>query len=539
MRHLIISLLVLVLVACGGGGSKSSMISMPVIPEPKIPVIQKPEVEVSEPEVSEPVVVESEPVVVEPEPVVVEPEFGSENGAHLQPLNFGPRNTGPALPQQSLDDAKQTPIRKPLHDQDLFVGAPGAGGGVLGIGDSRFEYEGVYNGVHVSHGRMQQGLSRNQIIGYLLQFETPRGDPGLSSFVNPPVISFAQGTSTEFKDYAVRVIQEFNSQLPIDFQLRVSSNPTPTGSGLVPNGQIAIRFAEGNYPSGFSPSSLGNTVNIKNLQQRSAFVYLNVDRIRLAVSQLSPHIPAVTFEKAMMNMFAHEMLHALGFEGGRGHVNFDLQKNTIMHTTPLPTAFGVGIQGLGSSSTGSAVLYPIDREALSAVYAKLAPGASAFDLGSWDDEAAHLRGDLAIADSGGLISFGVSHRNGIGKPWAYGPIPKTDLIANPELSGNVTWNGLLLGFTPSVESVTGDADLTLNLETLSGDLNFTDLSFFKSNRQWGDGDLSYNIRAEGNTFRQTGGDSGAVTGVFFGNQHQGMGGVLRRTDLDAAFGGKR
>ena len=36
-----------------------------------------------------------------------------------------------------------------------------------------------------------------------------------------------------------------------------------------------------------------------------------------------------------------------------------------------------------------------------------------------------------------------------------------------------------------------------------------------------------------------GGDIGEVTGAFFGPRHEGMGGVLERHDLSAAFGGKR
>ena len=55
---------------------------------------------------------------------------------------------------------------------------------------------------------------------------------------------------------------------------------------------------------------------------------------------------------------------------------------------------------------------------------------------------------------------------------------------------------------------------------------------------WNDGDLRYTIKVRGNTFVQTGGDAGTVTGAFFGPAHEGMGGVLRRDDLSAGFGGK-
>ena len=56
---------------------------------------------------------------------------------------------------------------------------------------------------------------------------------------------------------------------------------------------------------------------------------------------------------------------------------------------------------------------------------------------------------------------------------------------------------------------------------------------------WHDGDLSYMVEIRGNTFVQTGGDVGTVTGAFFGSSHSGMGGVLERDDLSAGFGGNR
>lgn len=51
--------------------------------------------------------------------------------------------------------------------------------------------------------------------------------------------------------------------------------------------------------------------------------------------------------------------------------------------------------------------------------------------------------------------------------------------------------------------------------------------------------LDYSVAVRGNSFVGTGGDDGEVTGAFFGAGHQGMGGVVHRTDLTAAFGGKR
>ena len=94
----------------------------------------------------------------------------------------------------------------------------------------------------------------------------------------------------------------------------------------------------------------------------------------------------------------------------------------------------------------------------------------------------------------------------------------------------------------------GAADLSVDLETLAGTADFTGLEQWAADAApgaagtgatWYDGDLSYGIEVRGNTFVQTGGDDGTVTGAFFGPAHEGMGGVLERDDLSAGFGGKR
>ena len=101
-------------------------------------------------------------------------------------------------------------------------------------------------------------------------------------------------------------------------------------------------------------------------------------------------------------------------------------------------------------------------------------------------------------------------------------------------------------FTP----VGGAADLTVELATLDGQLDFTNLEHWPtesnvapgmvgSGETWGDGDLHYMVDVRGNTFVQTGGDEGTITGAFFGPVHEAMGGTLERDDLTAAFGGTR
>lgn len=112
-------------------------------------------------------------------------------------------------------------------------------------------------------------------------------------------------------------------------------------------------------------------------------------------------------------------------------------------------------------------------------------------------------------------------------------------------SRTVRWSGPLLGFTPANRSVGGWTFLELDTETLDGELKFFRLKSWTerpgvgTGTLLGDGNLEYAIAVRGNTFVQTGGDDGVVTGVFLGEDHQGMGGVLKRDDLSAAFAGGR
>ena len=196
-------------------------------------------------------------------------------------------------------------------------------------------------------------------------------------------------------------------------------------------------------------------------------------------------------------------------------------------------------------------LFPLDRAALLAAYGRLDPGTqpdelTAENLGAWTDRSFHLRGDVDFP--GGQATFGVASSNGLIQPWASGPTPWTNLADNRVLPGSATWNGALLGITSSLETVAGDARLFVRLRNLNGRIDFTGLEKWGVNEApgeagsgttWDDGDLGYTIEVRGNTFIQTGGDDGKVTGAFFGVAHEAMGGVLERADLAAGFGGKR
>lgn len=162
---------------------------------------------------------------------------------------------------------------------------------------------------------------------------------------------------------------------------------------------------------------------------------------------------------------------------------------------------------------------------------------------------------------------------------------------------DLRWEGSLVGLTPDGQSVRGNAtlsdfDFTGHKHRGIGNgadsrwgwdpgkayLSFTELAY-EDGSVWGDGDLEYEVGI-GNTFgdnttilnhsfshpfrrfncsRSPTGcqsdspllaagvrpegysttDAGEVRGIFFGQNHEAMGGTLKREDLTAAFGGER
>ena len=157
-----------------------------------------------------------------------------------------------------------------------------------------------------------------------------------------------------------------------------------------------------------------------------------------------------------------------------------------------------------------------------------------------------IRGDL------GDVSFGVRFNSDVSTPWIDGPEPQSHLVPigmsafdqAPPPSGTVTWRGILVGYTPSIEFVMGNADLEVNLPSernsaTTGNLRFDDLRFRETDVPWNVDSLNYTVSVARNGFVGTGGDDGAASGSFFGQQHEWMAGTLDRSDLTAAFGGER
>ena len=421
------------------------------------------------------------------------------------------------MPKAALEPSVQA-AQAPLFDFDgyLHIGtgiAPPAG---------ELQKTGARNGVEISKGSVRDGAA--DVIAYLQPATTHFEVTGLATFSRPPVVRVVEGTNEKFTDYAVRAVQIINAALPHDKRIRFGDSPAPDPVGVddVPRGGIHIEFIpQAQWPGGvdLGQSAVGNAQS-QIISRRDEALEAHSSHVLIDSGEVQNFS-----EEKTVYVIVHELLHALGFSGHTDPLRFPdatLNPNIPRNLPPF-------------------LLSLIDREALLAAYDRFRPGTqpeeiSAENLGPWDEASFHVRGDLVIP--GGEVSFGVAFRNGLAQPWASGPEPPMDLAQNGELSGSAAWSGALLGATPSGEVVVGDSRLAVDLADLGGQLDFTGMEFDGGGR-WGDGDLGYSVEVRGNTFFQTDGDAGEVTGAFFGPRHEGMGGVIERSDLSAGFCGKR
>ncbi len=472
-----------------------------------------------------------------------------------------------ALPEEFYAHFTQAPTVN--LDDTLHIGADAA------LPADQFTAAGMHNHVAVSHGTARDGLGADEVFAYLKHYVNlgqHKHAPGLETFSVQPTVRLAEGTSSVFVDLTLRAVQLINAALPHDKRIAFSNDFAPplVYREDVPDGEIFIDFVpweDWNEPqkpprgtaAGISASSPvskfnGQTGQWEVQEMRAGRIWIDRDEMLTAwvvkpdtgqwdETILESYVDDTDArrkkysEQDVTSVLVHELIHALGM---RNHADPARFPNSIMN-----------IQREDYGGVPGHVLYPVDREAVQAAYRVLEPGTLPDDfslesLGTWDDISVHVRGDFDTL--GGPVSFGVTARNGLAQPWAFGPMPQTSLADNQMLSETVTWAGRLLGFTPIVQVVGGAADLGVDLGTLDGELDFTDLEHWESNAApgaigtgtiWGDGDLGYTISVRGNTFVQTGGDEGVVTGAFFGASHEAMGGVVERTDLTASFGGTR
>lgn len=444
------------------------------------------------------------------------------------------------LPNKSRADAKHMPI---YHDgtYDVVGGFP-----VSPESRSKRLFVGVDQGTthirnlpvtgergktEIRFGTLNDGVGREQVVKYIN--EATGGS--ISKYETAPEVRVIGPSNERDRNMVLAAVRLVNAALPESTKISVGA-PLPG---------FSLRNTVDNRGAYFtSGQELDNTIHIEFVPDGAfydgnagATSWANYPRGGAAIenSYIQFNKGANVYRDSTIRrsviLLAHEIIHSLGFDG-HPSPNFD----TILESTSGIYAL---IQG---TKQPRSLLYPIDREALRVMYSRLGNGLRPESLGLWTSSSMHIHGN------GPHTGFGVALRNGYAEPYAYGYLPGIDLAQNRALFGSVSWIGALLGLTPTAASVAGDAEIGVNLRTLTGRADITNLETWAVGAApgeagtgivWGDGDLGYSIVVRGNTFRETGGDAGRLTGVFVGASHEGAAGTLERSDLTAAFGASR
>ncbi len=440
---------------------------------------------------------------------------GERSPSDLMGRNYNPPNAANneyrIHPGLAASDAKRSPIYR--TGSLLRVGVD------QGAGPEKLPTTEVpgFSNIQLRYGTIRDGAGVSELQSYLSSVQ--RQYSGLDRRLPGYEVRVIGSSSATERRRLLAAVQLVNATLPESAKLSVgaplpgfslkdtvNSNGRYFGSGRELANTIHVEFIpEAEFYSDAAATSWGEYI----LMSRGAF-------------------PAYTDERKAVILMAHELIHSLGI-GGHVPERFD----SIMEAGSQ-----VYDRAQGSRQPAS-LLYPIDREAVRALYGPLLNSNDPEQLGPWARASEHF----FVSNEHG--AFGVALRNGYAEPWAYGLAPRTTL-ARSGLTGSATWSGALVGWTPGRMAVTGDAKVSVDIGPLTGRADFTGLEQWGSTPgvagtgvQFGDGDLGYTIRVNGNTFRETGGDTGRVTGIFVGRSHEGAAGTLERSDLTAAFGAKR
>ncbi len=416
-------------------------------------------------------------------------------------------------------EAGPAPFGQEGYRSKVFVGVDQGDIAALPVTGTRGDSE-------IRFGQLNDGVGRSELVAYLQ--EAFQG-AGVARWPQAPTVRIVGQASNLDENIVAATVQLINTSLPEGYKITVGSS-LPEDAGETAN-SIRIKFVPAS-PRGagattynrISTSADGYRVVADSLIE----FYKNTNVYADATGAADAGIASA---RRSVILLAHELMHALGVDDhpSEGHA-------TILEGT----ADIYALEQNGKLQPLS-LLYPIDREALRAMYS-LEPGSDPRQLGPWGSVSTHIHGNGLHA------GFGVALRNGYAEPWAYGYRPDTDLADNRNLSGSATWAGELLGLTPNTAAVAGDAAISVNLASMTGRADFTNLETWGANSApgtagsgttWFDGDLGYGIAVRGNTFRETGGDDGRLTGIFTGRSHEGAAGTLERTDLTAAFGAAR
>lgn len=366
----------------------------------------------------------------------------------------------------------------------------------------------------IRYGTLQDGAGRSLAQAYLEDVAL-HGD-AVSRFRSAPAVRIVSGASERERRIVEEAVEAINLSLPVQFQIQYG--PDVPDTDAYEDGTIDVRFLScaefGRCGSAAASTFVSVSSNAAGEQTaRSADVLFARGTFSYSRDDQAP------------TLMAHELLHAMGIDHHVRSWLSSIMQASDHYRFATPT-----------------ILTALDREALAALYRRLKPGDAPSAFGPWEASSLH------IAGNGEHANFGVALRNGYTEPWAHGRLPDTDLATNRSLSGNAAWTGELLGLTPDAAAVAGDARIGVDLASMTGSADFTGLETWGANMPpgeegtgatWLDGDLRYAIAVRGNTFRETGGDAGRLSGIFVGRSHEAVAGTLERSDLTAAFGASR
>lgn len=407
-----------------------------------------------------------------------------------------------------------------------FIGTPDITA-VLRYAEQESEYirENRHGGAVIGYTRLRDGISRNELVSYG-DADARDNDNKIWRWGNtPPTVRMLTGHTQRDIEETHLAVRMINSVLPYNYQIQFSNTAAESG-GQINHGFIEVIFTpKRNWPDGICGGVNGNAIGCAYSERN--------DTGRMLGSAIFVDPEYSSDVNVRMKILLHEFLHALG----RGHVSRDF--DTIMHAS-------IEEHGVGSDWL---VLSKLDQATLYAVYKDLSiePGKlTAEDLGYWSDVSSHAFGAMG-SGANDIVFFGATWQNGLVRPYAIGVNTAPPL--QQQVSGSARWMGRFIGLTPEVETVAAAMDMRIQLASLHGQLDFKNMEHWRANTgpgvlgtgmQWGDGDLHYAIdMTEGRVFVEIGGDAGQITGMAFGDNHERVGGTLRRHDLAGGFAGTR
>ena len=347
--------------------------------------------------------------------------------------------------------------------------------------------------------------------------------PQLPLWTDRPTVRVWSNATADQHRMTAKAVDMINDWLPVEHRM-VMGAPTALRTDFeldVPAGEIHVSF---DYDGDGGQS-----------RYHESCCNLHTDDVPYMISNLVLIDPNASWHNTF-GLIVHELVHAMGIPGHvfEGRHPTSLMPDGAYRDGPLP------------DEADLPDLPRLDGEALMTAYALYDDGETDRDinyasLGAWAQTIPVISGE--ISTTGGDVSFGAEYRQQWTRAWDEGPVPATTLAAS-SLRGTATWTGAMVGYTDRGQETTGDAGIEVNLSSMRGSAEFTDIEADGS--PWAFGrDLSTRIAVSGNHIESTqGGPWVGFDAQFRGSGHEAVTGAFRWERLDtgnltAAFGAHR